>query len=103
VTSIEDAMKKILEGIRVHSKDVDKPKSMKSSMALKQRDFEQAIDVIDKNFCNSLDKQEAKKEVTPMAKTNYQILLCGGAPGIGNFHTFSCMFVFTADNAVLAF
>jgi hypothetical protein len=89
VTSIKDAMKKILEGIHESmAVDVDEPKSM----ALKQRDFKQAIDVIDKNFCNSLVQQKAEKKVTPTAKTNYQILLCGGAPGIGNFHTFSCMF-----------
>jgi hypothetical protein len=82
-------MKKILEGIHESmAVDVDEPKSM----ALKQRDFKQAIDVIDKNFCNSLVQQKAEKKVTPTAKTNYQILLCGGAPGIGNFHTFSCMF-----------
>ncbi|GET56880.1 hypothetical protein GLOIN_2v1729495 [Rhizophagus irregularis DAOM 181602=DAOM 197198] len=35
------------------------------------------------NFCNSLDKQKAIKKETPTAKTNYRILLCGGAPGIG--------------------
>ena len=88
MTSIEDAMKKILEGIHesmaVDNVDNNKPKPM----ALKQRDLKQAIDVIDWNFCNSLDQQE-----TPTAKTNYRILLCGGAPGIGNFHTFSCMFL----------
>jgi hypothetical protein len=90
VTSIEDAMKKILEGIhKSMAADVDEPKSM----ALKQRDFKQAIDVIDKNFCNSLVKQKAEKKATPTAKTNYRILLCGGAPGIGNFSTFSCMFL----------
>ncbi|GBC22477.2 hypothetical protein GLOIN_2v1729495 [Rhizophagus irregularis DAOM 181602=DAOM 197198] len=83
VTSIEDAMKKILEGIHeqmdVDNVDNNKPKPM----ALKQRDLKQAIDVIDRNFCNSLDKQEAIKKETPTAKTNYRILLCGGAPGIG--------------------
>ncbi|CAB4433625.1 unnamed protein product [Rhizophagus irregularis] len=31
-------------------------------MALKQCNFKQAIDVIDKNFRNSLDKQKLKKE-----------------------------------------
>ena len=90
MTSIEDAMKKILEGIyESMALDVDEPKPM----ALKQRDFKQAIDVIYKNFCNSLVKQKTEKKVTPTAKTNYRILLCGGAPGIGNFHTFSCMFL----------
>ncbi|GET56884.1 hypothetical protein GLOIN_2v1549788 [Rhizophagus irregularis DAOM 181602=DAOM 197198] len=83
VTSIEDAMKKILEGIHkqmdVDNVDNNKPKPM----ALKQRDLKQAIDVIDRNFCNSLDKQKAIKKETPTAKTNYRILLCGGAPGIG--------------------
>ncbi|CAB5382558.1 unnamed protein product [Rhizophagus irregularis] len=83
VTSIEDAMKKILEGIHkkmdVDNVDNNKPKPM----ALKQRDLKQAIDVIDRNFCNSLDKQEPIKKETPRAKTNYRILLCGGAPGIG--------------------
>ncbi|GET50700.1 hypothetical protein GLOIN_2v994729 [Rhizophagus irregularis DAOM 181602=DAOM 197198] len=83
VTSIEDAMKKILEGIHkqmnVDNVDNNKPKPM----ALKQRDLKQAIDVIDRNFCNSLDKKEAIKKETPTAKTNYRILLCGGAPGIG--------------------
>ncbi|PKB94397.1 hypothetical protein RhiirA5_479173, partial [Rhizophagus irregularis] len=82
-TSIEDAMKKILEGIHkkmdVDNVDNNKPKPM----ALKQRDLKQAIDVIDRNFCNSLDKQKAIKKETPTAKTNYRILLCGGAPGIG--------------------
>ncbi|GBC04810.1 hypothetical protein RclHR1_05890011 [Rhizophagus clarus] len=79
-TSIEDAMKKILEGIHESmAVDVDEPKSM----ALKQRDFKQAIDVIDKYFRNSLVKQKAGKKATPTAKTNYRILLCGGAPGIG--------------------
>ncbi|CAB5364583.1 unnamed protein product [Rhizophagus irregularis] len=76
-------MKKILEGIHeqmdVDNVDNNKPKPM----ALKQRDLKQAIDVIDRNFCNSLDKQEAIKKETPTAKTNYRILLCGGAPGIG--------------------
>ena len=93
VTSIEDAMTKILEGIlvpmAVDNVDNNEPKSM----ALKQRDLKQAIDVIDRNFCNSLDKKRAIKKVTPTAKTNYQILLCGGAPGIGIFHAFSCMFL----------
>ncbi|SRR6266540_4428966 len=28
-----------------------------------------------------------------MAKANYRILLCGGALGIGNCYTFSCMFL----------
>ncbi|GES96875.1 hypothetical protein GLOIN_2v1729495 [Rhizophagus clarus] len=79
-TSIEDAMKKILEGIHESmAVGVDEPKSM----ALKQRDFKQAIDVIDRNFCNSLVKQKTEKKATPTAKTNYRILLCGGAPGIG--------------------
>ncbi|PKC53681.1 hypothetical protein RhiirA1_543118 [Rhizophagus irregularis] len=76
-------MKKILEGIHkkmdVDNVDNNKPKPM----ALKQRDLKQAIDVIDRNFCNSLDKQEPIKKETPRAKTNYRILLCGGAPGIG--------------------
>ncbi|GET63916.1 hypothetical protein GLOIN_2v1729495 [Rhizophagus irregularis DAOM 181602=DAOM 197198] len=83
VTLIEDAIKKILEGI--HKKmDVDNVGNNKPKpMTLKQRDLKQAIDVIDRNFCNSLDKQEPIKKETPMAKTNYRILLCGGAPGIG--------------------
>ncbi|GBC33571.2 uncharacterized protein OCT59_007697 [Rhizophagus irregularis] len=83
VTSIEDAMKKILKGIhkQMNVDNVDNNKS--KSMALKQRDLKQAIDVIDRNFCNSLDKQETIKKETSIAKTNYRILLCGGAPGIG--------------------
>jgi hypothetical protein len=90
VTSIEDAMKRILEGIHESmAVDVDEPKSL----TLKQRDFKQAIDVIDKNFYNSLVKLKPEKKATPTAKTNYRILLCGGAPGIGNFHTFSCIFL----------
>ncbi|CAB4390094.1 unnamed protein product [Rhizophagus irregularis] len=95
VTSIEDAMKKILEGIHkqmdVDNVDNNKPKPM----ALKQRDLKQAIDVIDRNFCNSLDKQKAIKKETPTAKTNYRILLCGGAPGIGKtrygIELFNCL------------
>ena len=54
MTSIEDAMTKILEGISVpmavDNVDNNKPKSM----ALKQRDLKQAIDVIDRNFYNFL-------------------------------------------------
>ncbi|RGB43949.1 hypothetical protein C1646_679538, partial [Rhizophagus diaphanus] len=62
VTSIEDAMKKILEGIH-ESMDVDNVDNNEPKpMALKQRDLKQAIDVIDRNFCNSLDKQEAIKK-----------------------------------------
>jgi hypothetical protein len=83
-------MKKILEGILVPM-DVDNEEP--KSMALKQRDLKQAIDVIDRNFCNSLNKRKAKKRETPTAKTNYRILLCGGAPGIGTFHIFFCMFL----------
>ena len=86
-------MTKILEGILkpmdVDNVDNNEPKLM----ALKQRDLKQAIDVIDRNFCNSLDKQEAIKKETPTAKTNYQILLCDKALGIGNFHIFFCMFL----------
>jgi hypothetical protein len=96
-------MKKILEGIFVINTekmncvipiDVDNVDNNEpKSMTLKQRDLKQSIDVIDGNFCNSLDKQIAIKKTNPTAKTNYQILLCGGAPGIGNFHTFFCMFL----------
>ena len=93
MTSIEDAMKKILEGILVPMAVDDVDNNEPKSMVLKQRDFKQAIDVIDRNFCNSLVKQKAEKKETPTAKTNYRILLCGGAPGIGNFHIFSCMFL----------
>uniref|UniRef100_U9UFU8 Uncharacterized protein n=1 Tax=Rhizophagus irregularis (strain DAOM 181602 / DAOM 197198 / MUCL 43194) TaxID=747089 RepID=U9UFU8_RHIID len=37
-------------------------------MALKQCNFKQAIDVIDKNFRNSLDKQKAKKKALPQQR-----------------------------------
>ena len=78
MTSIEDARTKILKGIckpmDVNNVVNNEPKPM----ALKQRDLKQAINVINRNFHNSLDKQEVIKKKTSIAKTNYQILLCDG-------------------------
>jgi len=72
VTSIEDIMKKILKRILelIDVDNVDDDNELKF-ITLKQCNFKQAIDVIDKNFCNSLDKQKAEKKKTFTAKTNY--------------------------------